>query len=437
MTTIPTTKRSSSFTVSQSRSGIRVARIAGTLLALAGGSQAFGTGGWSAPATLSTPVPPSFYTAYPFVAINSSGAKVAAWINEDNFLLLQVATQDAGGSWSAARSLSSSNADAGTPAVAIGPGGNAVAMWDLFQTGQGVVIQASARPAHGSWGPVATLSPASDSASSPKVGMDANGNAVAIWLLDTGTSTSIRSSYLPVGGSWTTPVQISTLGVTARRPSLAVNASGDALAVWETASGQILVAERKSGAWGAPVSIAPAFYRQNAAQVALGGRGDAAIVWSRAYNSFVATRDAGGSWSAPTTVSTRSAGGSVSVAVDGSGNAVLVYVSLAVPNANPVVAITRSAGGSWSAPSTISSPSEAALGPSVVATPAGTFVAGWNSSTHNTVVAAIRAAGQTTFGSPATVGTGGQLDLSIAPGHTAATWLGTGPAVQVSDNNAP
>jgi hypothetical protein len=335
--------------------------------------------------------------------------------------------------------LSASNGDAVTPAVAIGPGGNAVAMWDLFRSGQGVVMQASARPAHGSWGPVTTLSPVSnsDSSTAPKVGIDANGNAIAIWLLDTGTGTSIQSAYLPAAGSWTTPVQLSTPGVTAQRPTLAVNASGDAIAGWETASGQVLVAERKSGVWGAPTSIAPAAYRQNASQVALGDRGDAAVVWSRAYNSFVATRDAGGSWSAPTTVSTRSAGGSVSVAVDGSGNAVLVYASVAVPNANPVLAITRAAGGSWSSATTISSASEAALAPRVVATPAGTFVTGWNSVTNNTVLAAIRPAGQAAFGAASTVGSGGQQDLAIAAGHAAAAWLGTGPAVEVSGHSAP
>jgi hypothetical protein len=85
----------------------------------------------------------------------------------------------------------------------------------------------------------------------------------------------------------------------------------------------------------------------------------------------------------------------------------------------------------------ISSASDSALSPRVVATPTGTFVVGWDSVTSNTLMAAIRAAGQSTFGAPATVGTGSELDLAIATGHAAATWLGTGPAVQVSDNNAP
>jgi hypothetical protein len=437
MTTTTTKRLSALLPVQQRCSGIWVVRLLSALLVLTSGTYVSAAGGWSTPVTLSTPVPPSFYTTSPVVAINSSGAQAAVWINEDTSLRVQVATQDAGGSWSQARTLTSSNDDAGSPAVAIGPGGNAVAMWDSFRSGQGVVIKSSARSAHGSWGPIVTLSPVSnsDSATSPKIGMDGNGNAVAIWLLDTGTSTSIQAAYLPVGGSWTTPVPISTPGVTARRPSLAVNAIGDAIAGWETASGQVLVAERKSGVWGAPVSIAPAAYRQNASQVSLNGRGDAAVVWSRAYSSFVSTRDVGGSWSAPTTISTRSAGGSVSIALDDSGNAVLVFVSLATPNANPVEAISRPAGGSWSAPTTISSASEAALAPRVVATPAGTFVVGWDSVTSNTLVAAIRAAGQTTFGAPASLGTGAQLELAIAAGHAAATWLGSGPAVQVSENN--
>jgi len=35
------------------------------------------------------------------------------------------------------------------------------------------------------------------------------------------------------------------------------------------------------------------------------------------------------------------------------------------------------------------------------------------------------------------VGSGDSLELAVAAGKTAATWVGPGPSVQVSDNNVP
>jgi hypothetical protein len=80
--------------------------------------------------------------------------------------------------------LTSDGEEAGDPVVGMRPGGNAVALWEVGGSGQGCFIQASARPAHGSWGPVVTLSPVSNTevADFPKIGMGANGNAVAIWV---------------------------------------------------------------------------------------------------------------------------------------------------------------------------------------------------------------------------------------------------------------
>src|SRR5258708_30400825 len=118
-------KLSALLPVHQRWSRVWVVRSVSALLGLAGGSYVFAAGGWSPPVTLSTPVPPSFYATSPAVAINSSGAQVAAWINEDNYLLLQVAAQDAGGGCTPAHTLTSGNDSAGHPALAIRPGANA------------------------------------------------------------------------------------------------------------------------------------------------------------------------------------------------------------------------------------------------------------------------------------------------------------------------
>jgi hypothetical protein len=228
--------------------------------------------------------------------------------------------------------------------------------------------------------------------------------------------------------------------LSAAQPSLAVNSSGDAIAGWQTTNGQILVAERKAGAWGSPVTIAPAAYRQGSLQVAINNRGDAAIAWTGRGTALAAIRVAGGTWSAPTTISRQSAGATARIALDDSGNAVAIFEQVVFSGSSyvyPVQAVSRPVNGSWSTPTTISATNDYASSPNLVATPAGTFVAGWVNNTTNTVHAAVRTVGQNAFWSPANVGTGNSLNLAVAASRTAAIWIGPGPAVQISDGSTP
>jgi hypothetical protein len=401
---------------------------------------AYAASGWSTPVALSTPIPPTYYVTSPAVAINSSGAQAAAWVNEDNYLLLQVAAQDAGGAWTAAQTLTPrSGVNASTPSVAISPGGNAVAVWEVYAN-QGYLIQASTRQAHGSWTAATTVTQPGNS-SSPRVGMDGNGNAVADWVQTTSNAGAIETANLPASGSWTSPVALSTPGASATNPTLAVNSLGDAIVGWQTTNGQILVAERRAGVWSAPISIAAAAYRQGSPYVALSDHGDAAIAWTGRGTALVATRAAGGTWSAPLTISTQSSGASARIALDGSGNAVMIF-QLVKYSGNtyvyPVEALSRPAGGAWSTPVTISGANDYASSPNLVATPAGTFTAAWVDDNTYTIRAAIRPSGQSAFGAYAVLGSStGDAHLAAAPGHTAATWIGAGPAVQDSTNATP
>jgi hypothetical protein len=96
-----------------------------------------------------------------------------------NCLLLQVAAQGAGGVWTAAQTLTtSSGVNASIPSVAISPVGNAFAAWEIYAN-QGFLIQSSTRQAHGSWTAATTVTRPGNS-SSPKVGMDGDGNAFAV-----------------------------------------------------------------------------------------------------------------------------------------------------------------------------------------------------------------------------------------------------------------
>src|SRR4051812_34889212 len=79
---------------------------------------------------------------------------------------------------------------------------------------------------------------------SPVIALDDTGNAVAIWQGITDMSNLvIRGATMPSGGSWSAPTTVSgtlpdnNLSFSQTSHSLAVNSGGDAVAVWSTFNG--------------------------------------------------------------------------------------------------------------------------------------------------------------------------------------------------------
>lgn len=70
------------------------------------------------------------------------------------------------------------------------------------------------------------------SATSPKIAMDSFGNAYAVWEEQTEGINYIQYSTLPLEGNWTTPQVLSLEGFDSTSPLIAVNAAGDAVAIW-------------------------------------------------------------------------------------------------------------------------------------------------------------------------------------------------------------
>ncbi|CUI17518.1 hypothetical protein PNK_1913 [Candidatus Protochlamydia naegleriophila] len=64
--------------------------------------------------------------------------------------------------------------------------------------------------------------------------MDSNGNTLAIWQDELNTGYFyLFASVLPAGGTWSTPVNISSAGgLNATLPKMAINSSGNAIVIW-------------------------------------------------------------------------------------------------------------------------------------------------------------------------------------------------------------
>src|SRR5262249_40307259 len=81
------------------------------------------------------------------------------------------------------------------------------------------------------------LSAHGEDAAAPRIALDAAGDAVAVWRRFDGADYVIQSAARPAGGSWSAPVDLSAPGEEAQSPQLAVDAAGDAVAVWTRFNG--------------------------------------------------------------------------------------------------------------------------------------------------------------------------------------------------------
>lgn len=144
--------------------------------------------------------------------------------------------------------------------------------------------------------------------------MDASGNVVAVWQ-GIGNNSCICSAILPYGGSWSTPVEISTTGVESTNPIIAVNSAGNAVAVWMVIDPAVDYRRIESaqlpfgGSWSTPVIVSE--LGDNALkdyQLILNDTGYIELLWSGAESGSTVVHSTigtfGGSWSTPVPIST-------------------------------------------------------------------------------------------------------------------------------------
>ena len=318
-------------------------------------------GSWSAPYKLFDDV--SDIYASPQIAVDPVGNMTAVWgRREGRSFVVQSATRPAGGSWSAPVNLSKPGA--GSALVAVDPEGEATAVWLLEREGGNrSVVQSATRPAGGSWSAPVNLSSVKQDARSPQVALDPQGGATAVWEEE--SKGTIQSATRPAGGSWSAPVNLSAVGEWAHEPQVAVDSQGNATAVWTNSEprGNLIESATRpaGGSWSAPVDLSKPGLNAEEAQVAVGPQGDATAIWARSNGRDLvvqgATRPAGGSWSAPVDISAHPGQGGFypRLVVDSWGNATAVWKGYDSNRHNLAIqAATRPLGGGWSPPTDVS-----------------------------------------------------------------------------------
>lgn len=220
------------------------------------------------------------------------------------------------------------------PQVAANAAGQAAAVW--LQNGatadaDRTIVMAS-RFNQGAWSTaqridVSSMKPAANPDIRARVGIDDMGNVLAVWAGPNGISWTRMNGMT---GTWTPALAI-TNSTPASTVSLAVRPNGEALAVWLANSGDrtTLRASRFTppAAWSPPVSIdGQSEGRSTVAEIASTPNGMSVIVWAQAGAILATTYLPGSGFRPAVRVSDQNVGASLpDVAIDDAGHATAVW----------------------------------------------------------------------------------------------------------------
>lgn len=262
---------------------------------------------WTPPARISTN-PTGVFVSAPSVVIDAAGRATAVWIqNPVSTLPTIVWTRFNGTSWSAAAALSDGTRGVAEPVMALDGSGNVLVLWqqqtNLFNGGLpsgGPMLPniwfARYAAAAGTWSTPVKLSnldvtgTGTDTAVHARIAVNASGNAVALWSeVRSSVGSIVSARYSSGSGTWTSPVLIENNPQPADRPEVAIDVNGNAQAVWTqkidasqtNASGYTARFDAAAGTWGAPLLFEQSTESAFAPLVGMDNTGRALIAWEQ------------------------------------------------------------------------------------------------------------------------------------------------------------
>jgi len=250
------------------------------------------------------------------------------------------------GNWGNTTSVEVGNDDAALPKLSMDVSGNGLAVWM-----QGDDIWANRYSGvNDTWGTAIRIETGNERAHSPKIGTDSHGNALAVWVQSHDSEFSIWANRFSVdNGSWGEAVLIEQIANDAIHPEIAVDSSGNALAVWsqqnDAGAAYNIRGNRYSAnnnSWSGAETIEDSAGDAKYPKVAVDDNGNAVAVWHEregleysiwanrydvSNNSWGGAEGIGSDYGVP-----RPSGSSIfrieftpDISVDGNGNALTVW----------------------------------------------------------------------------------------------------------------
>lgn len=245
---------------------------------------------WRAPVEIVRAQSETFISAFD-LAEGSDGTTLLTWSVVSGYWAEPVGTKPnpvtiyaalgRGGVWEAPTTLAAGRDGDGQPAAAVGATGLAAVGWLGTEHGNAIVRVSTRRVGAPRWGPEAKVSFEDGQAEPPQLGIDAQGNVTAIWKV---SHVDVESSTLPAGSDvWPRPIVISGPSESAAAVTLAVNASGDAIALWNSGGYEEVVAAMRPAdatTWAPPVVVSGVTEVLRSEGVAIDAAGDSVVVWT-------------------------------------------------------------------------------------------------------------------------------------------------------------
>jgi plastocyanin len=360
-------------------------------------------GNFTAPVTLSPA------STIPRVAMTSAGEAIAFWrhfdVNSGDYVL-QVSSRPPGGSFSTPVDVSASETNAQPQGLrlAVNAAGDIALAWvqkdpDSLVDPEQFSVRASIRPAGGSFSTPEIISPlplvVGNSAGTPRVALDGAGNTTAVWRYFDGTNQVIQAATRPAGGAFSGPIPLTTDGADAGSPDVAMDAVGDAIAVWVRSDGSNLIVHASTspagGAFAAPVDLSEPGEDAFTPEIAMSPQGEATATWVRSNVGGdvivqVSQGSPGGSFSSPLDLSGPGEDASDPEPARNSGGATTVIWR----RGDVVQASIAQAGGGFSSATDLSLPGQVAVSPAVAMDRGGDATVVWfrSNGTNNVIQAA-------------------------------------------------
>jgi hypothetical protein len=317
-------------------------------------------GGAFGPPVNAVELPPGVFPNALQMALNDAGDVAIAWIRPDpgsavdnDATFVEATVGHAGGAFSAPEHVSMEikppieeeeegektflHLNAVEPSVAIDPAGDVVVIWRYFD-GTDRVIEAAERPAGGSFSEPEVISSSGVDSSDAEVAMDGSGNAIAVWEEFGTTESVVKASLRPPGGEFEGAEDLSETGKSSFGPEIAMTPGGLATAVWTLAEPSGLSIQTSSrppgGGFPPPTDVTLAAEPSGTpvdTDLRMNDAGDAVVAWpgrSTGGQSVIkaSVRSGTGAFSAPADVSATSPDFlHPDVAIDATGNATVVW----------------------------------------------------------------------------------------------------------------
>lgn len=242
-----------------------------------------------------------FFSNAPQPAINDRGDVVISWYQSDGAALLAWESERRGydgefshpapGDYLSVRDAPIDSHPIANPKPALSPDGHAAVAWTQENGKGSTLVYMASRDPDGPWQKPQSL----DDALSPRLGyarcaqiaFAPTGDLFVVWYQDTGNGYRVYAAHRGPDGTWVEPGReptvLSTEGLDALYPALAIGPGGGVLVVWteKRPEGWVTAARRRgpTGAeWGPVETLSEGSDASTEPAVAIGGSGDVAVV---------------------------------------------------------------------------------------------------------------------------------------------------------------